>query len=181
MQASAPWLLLQGSASLFVACADKTIRSFLCHHGVHADEPVRPSAVPKGSRSTTSLWLSSRTSSLYHQGFPADVTAMACSGWLLAGGCADGSVGLMAASLAASKARFAAFSSKHAGAVNHCIIRLSCSAGNLPLQQQARPGAPSVENGASHAYVVSYRCSITAGQHVLLPKHSRDVSLIVHT
>eukprot|EP00892_Ulva_mutabilis_P003144 jgi/Ulvmu1/12830/UM098_0011.1 len=121
-----------GQPSVFVATADQTIRGFLCHARSvqHADAPCCSPKPPL-------LALSSRTSSLYHQGFPADVAAIKCRGGLLAAGCADGSVGLMCTALPASKARFGAFASKHAAAVRHCTIRVSGGCASLPTAASA--------------------------------------------
>ena len=123
-----------------MATADKTVRCFK-----HSAPPGAACALPTGPAPSEPpaelvLRLTSKTSSLFHQGFPADVTAMECHGGLLAGGCRDGSVGLLCASLSATKAKFAPFASKHAAAVSQCLIRVS---GTAPIAPQSHLDGPA--------------------------------------
>lgn len=120
-----------------MATADKMIRCSRCHATSSPESSPSSSSPPAPSvRATPMLRLSSRTSSLYHQGFPADVTAMSCHVGLLASGCSDGSVGLLCTHLAATKAKFAAFTSKHAAAVRQCFILVATAVSSAPSTQR---------------------------------------------
>lgn len=151
---------LQARRALYVATADKTVRCFKCHTSSSPEAALSPSSPPASGVPT--LRLSSRTASLYHQGFPADVTSVSCCGWLLAGGCSDGSVGLLCTTLAASKAKFAAFTSKHAAAVRQCFVRVAPSVSSA-LAVARGPAAGRCSAGADAAAPPAARVEYMAG------------------